>query len=151
VRGTTEQMRGALEVRLRDARDALHALGPVPGDERAHLAESLGAIANVGVVDEPVAHDHVEKPVGHDSIRSGRGRRCSVPARAVAVLRGSTTTMAAPARESLEVLHHRGHRLRDVAPGKEQHGVGLADVFQRKRQAPVGPERPREDMQNLPL
>ena len=117
--------------------------GQYDAEIRQRLGESFCPELDERLVDQVLAHHHVQQ-----SIRQGRvgtGPELQVargPHRGWRPAWIDDDQLSAVRLLRLEVPHDRRHRLGDVA-ADEQDGVGVRDVRERKRQTAIEPERHR--------
>jgi hypothetical protein len=138
--GGTEQVGGADEIAFRHAGDALDVLRPVARHQRAHAREAVGALADVVFVDQAIAHEDVQQPVGERDV--GARNELQVYRRRLrrrGAARIDDDQRAVAVAVALEIAHHRRHGFGDVRADQED-GLGAGDVVERKWQAAIDAE-----------
>lgn len=137
---SAEEVRRLHQQRLRDAGDAFHPLRPVSHRLGLELRETLGARFDVGLVEEPIANQHVQQAVGERAVAAGDQSEVKVCRLGGGGAAGVDHDQLATARAlGVEVLHDRGHRLGEVA-AHEENDFGAREVLERERQAAIDAE-----------
>ena len=78
--GLAEQVRRPFHFALRYPGDPLHSLRPIGGDGPLDMIEAFRPRVDVVLVDQAVAHQSVEHPVGQRGVRSRRQAQVQVRA-----------------------------------------------------------------------